>query len=68
MTCPFFQEASRKTPHVCSQQNILSLVFFSKTSSQVPASAKQTSSHKKVSRKIPYDTTESPKKPEISTS
>jgi hypothetical protein len=39
------------------QQNILSCICFSKTSS-----------HKTVSRTTPHDTSESPKKPEIPTS
>jgi len=56
ITCPF----SRKLPekyHVCSQQNILSHVCFSKTSS-----------HKTAFRKLSHDTLESPTKPEIPTS
>lgn len=31
ITCTFFQAASRKTPHVCSQQHILPHVCFSKS-------------------------------------
>jgi len=64
ITYPFsrqFQKKKNKNknkkPRVCSQQNILPRVCFSKTSS-----------HKTGSRKISYDATESPKKPEISTS
>lgn len=54
---PLFQAASRKILHVCSQQNIF----------HMSASAK-TSSRKTVSKKATHDTTESPKKPENSTS
>ena len=49
---PFSQAVSRKTPPVWSQQNVLPRVCCSKA----------------VSRKASHDTTESPKKPEISTS
>jgi hypothetical protein len=45
---PFHQVASRKASRVCSQQNILSRVR-----------SRKTSSHKRTSRKISYDTTES---------
>lgn len=54
---PFSQVASSKTPHVYSQQNVLSRVYFSKRSS-----------HMTGSRKTSHDTTESPKKPELSAS
>ena len=57
----FFQAASRKIPHVCSQQNVILCVY-------VYALAKKKSFHETVSRKTSYNTTESPKKPEISTS
>jgi hypothetical protein len=40
VTCYFFQAASRKTGCICSHQKILSHVCFSKTSSDVSASAK----------------------------
>jgi hypothetical protein len=53
---PIFQAASRKTPHVCSQKNIFHLSISAKTS------------YNKVSRKTSHDATESPKKPDISTS
>jgi hypothetical protein len=48
------QAATRKTVHVCSQKNIPSHIYFSKTSSQ-----------RTFSRKISHDITESPRKPEI---
>jgi hypothetical protein len=55
---PLFQEAFRKTSHVCSQQNILPCICLSKISS-----------HKTVSRiKRSFDTIEPSKKPEIFTS
>jgi hypothetical protein len=39
---PFHQTASRKIPHVCSQQNILSYVCFIKTSYYKTTSRKKT--------------------------
>lgn len=54
-TCPFSRQLPEK--HVCSQHNTLPRVCFSQTSSQ-----------KTVSRKLSCNTTESPKKPEVSTS
>lgn len=53
---PFHQAVSRKTSHFCSQQNILSIICFSKISSP-----------KIASRKTLHDETESPTKPEIPT-
>jgi hypothetical protein len=52
----FFQAASREITHVHSQQNIFPHVCLNRTSFQLA-----------VSRKISYDTTEYPKRPEIST-
>jgi len=52
---PLFQAASRKPPHICSQQNILSNVCFSRLSRQ------------KSFQKNIHDTTESPTKPEFPT-
>ena len=54
---PFHKTASGKAPCVCSQQSILSGICFSKTYC-----------HKMASRKTSHDTTQSPQKPEISTS
>jgi hypothetical protein len=63
--CPLYQNITCSFPRLLSEEHQLS--DLGKMLSHVSASV-ETSSHNTVSRKTSHDTTESPKKPEMSTS